>query len=141
MWPYAELLLTTFLTALAASSTGLFISALFKNADKVTIFVPIALLPQLLFSGLIFKLDGITKLISWIAVCRFSMEAYGTTANLNSLTLKLQEQGFQIVHEVDDFFTFTAGHFAFALGMLCVFIVVFSILAGIVLKNITKDRN
>jgi len=138
--PYFELLLTTFLTALAASATGIFVSSLFKNADRAMTVAPILLMPQLLFSGLIFTLEGTSELISWIAACRFSMEAYGTTANLNDLPTRLQQEGFPIEREVEDFFTFTGEHFAFALGMLCLFVLVFSILAGIVLRGIKKEQ-
>jgi len=138
--PFAELLLVTFLTALSASAMGIFVSSLFKNADRAMTVAPILLMPQLLFSGLIFKLEGASEIISWIATCRFSMEGYGTTANLNSLEMRLQQQGIQIEHEVEDFFEFTASHFGFAIVMLLVFVVVFSVLAGMVLKNIKKDR-
>lgn len=139
--PYLELLLTTFLTMLAATATGLFVSSLFKNADRAMTVAPILLMPQLLFSGLIFTLEGPSELISWIAACRFSMEGYGTTANLNDLPTNLQQQGFAIEREAENFYSFTPEHFAFALGMLCVFVVVFSIAAIIVLRNIKKERS
>ena len=138
--PFLELLLTTFMTALAASATGIFVSSLFKNADRAMTVAPILLMPQLLFSGLIFTLEGTSEIISWIAACRFSMEAYGTTANLNDLPTNLQQQGFMIEREAEDFFTFTPEHFAFALGMLCLFVLVFSVLAGIVLRGIKKEQ-
>jgi ABC-type multidrug transport system ATPase subunit/pSer/pThr/pTyr-binding forkhead associated (FHA) protein len=136
---YPELLLTTFLTALAASSMGLFVSSLFKNADRAMTAAPLLLMPQLLFSGMIFVLDGPSKMISWLAVCRFSMEAYGTTANLNSLSTGLQLQGFmQFGHSAEDFYTFSTAHFAFALGLLCAFVVAFLAVAGLVLRGIKK---
>jgi len=134
--PYSELLLVTFLTALAASATGIFVSSLFKNADRAMTVAPILLMPQLLFSGLIFDLEGATELISWIAACRFSMEGYGTTANLNSLPRIIQQEGFPINRVPEEFYEYTASHFWFALGMLFVFIVVFSVAAGVVLRNI-----
>ena len=138
---YTELALTTFLTAFAASSMGIFVSSLFKNADRAMTVAPILLMPQLLFSGLIFTLEGASKAISWVTVCRFSMEAYGTTVNLNSLTMKLQQQGFQIEHKPDDFFTFSQIHFASSLAIMCVFILVFSLAAWFVLRNIKNDLN
>ena len=101
---------------------------------------PLMLMPQLLFSGLIFDLSGVTKAISWLAVCRFSMEGYGTTTNLNDLELRLQQQGFQIEHIADDFFTFSRRHFAFAILMLAVFVIIFSIVAGIILRSIKKEQ-
>ncbi|MCD8337750.1 MAG: hypothetical protein LUD18_10885 [Lachnospiraceae bacterium] len=70
------------------------------------------LMPQILFSGLIFKLDGATKLISRFAICRWSMEGYGTTSNLNELQLQLQQQGVMITHEVEAFYDFTLAMYA-----------------------------
>ena len=137
--PFVELLGITFLTSLSASAMGIFVSSLFKNADRAMTVAPILLMPQLLFSGLIFKLEGASKTISWIATCRFSMEGYGTTANLNSLPTKLQQQGIMIEHEVESYFEFTKAHFCFAVMMLVLFIVIFALLAKIVLINIKKD--
>jgi hypothetical protein len=86
--------------------------------------------------GLIFKLEGPSKVISWLAACRFSMEGYGTTVNLNSLPTKFQQQGFLIEHAAEDSFVFTTAHFTHAAGMLCLFTIAFSIVAGIVLRNV-----
>lgn len=149
-----EIFLAVFLTAFAATAMGLFVSALFKNADRAMTVAPLLLMPQLLFSGLLFKLSGATEAISWLVACRFSMEGLGTTANLNSLESKM-EQLFkdedmydQIVYmdkdffdHAEDFFEYDGGHFLFALLMLVVFVVVFSALAGVVLRNIKKDRS
>ena len=136
---YIELLIVTFLTALAASAIGIFVSSMFKNADRAMTVAPILLLPQLLFSGLIFTLEGATELISWIATCRFSMEGYGTTANLNALPTRMQQEGFPIDRVSESFYEFTASHFSFALGMLLLFVVVFSVAAGFVLRNIKRS--
>lgn len=141
MHPFVELLATTFLTAIASTAMGLFVSALFTNADRAMTVAPILLMPQILFSGLIFKLDGATELISWLAVCRWSMEGYGTTANLNQLQLKLQQQGVVIPHETESFFDFTTAHMLKAWGILLVFVVIFLILARIVLTTIGKEKS
>ncbi|MCL2828257.1 MAG: ATP-binding cassette domain-containing protein [Oscillospiraceae bacterium] len=138
---YLELLLTTFLTALGASAMGLFVSSLFKNADRAMTVAPLLLMPQLLFSGMIFQLEGASELISWFTVCRFTMQAYGTTADLNSLPTRLEQQGIPIEREAESFFTFSWTNFTFSLLMLCVFVVVFSILAGYVLRSIKRERN
>lgn len=140
MEAFLELWLVTFFTAFSASATGIFVSAMFKNADRAMTVAPILLMPQLLFSGLIFKLEGATKVISWIAACRFSMEGYGTTANLNSLDLKLQQQGMPLQHVAEDFFDYTGAHFWFAVLMLAAFVVVFSLLAALILRNIKKNH-
>lgn len=137
--PFIEIFFITFLTAMAASAIGILVSSLFKNADRAMTVAPILLMPQLLFSGLIFELEGASKLISWIATCRFSMEGYGTTANLNELELKLQQKGLQLVHEAEDYFEYTSGHFGFATAVLVVNVIIFTILAIMVLSSIKKE--
>jgi ABC-type transport system involved in multi-copper enzyme maturation permease subunit len=139
--PFVEILVTTFLTALAATAMGLFVSAFFTNADRAMTIAPILLMPQILFSGIIFKLEGSKEVITWFAVCRWSMESYGTTANLNQLQLKLQQQGVAILHESEDIFDFTKAHMLTTWGIMVAFVVLFVIVARIVLSTIGKDKS
>ena len=138
--PLVEILITTFLTAVASTAMGLFVSSLFTNADRAMTVAPILLMPQILFSGLIFDLEGATEFVSWLAICRWSMEGYGTTANLNELPLRLQQEGIQIPHEAEAFFQFTSMHLLISWGILVIFTIVFLILARIVLSKIGKDK-
>lgn len=101
---YLEYCMTTWGTAMAAAAMGLFVSSLFSNADRAMTVAPILLMPQILFSGVIFNLEDATEVVSYLTVCRWSMEGYGSTANLNDLKLKMQDQGFEIVHKAEDFF-------------------------------------
>lgn len=139
--PFIELLTTTFITAVASTAMGLFVSSLFTNADRAMTVAPILLMPQILFSGLIFKLSGATEIISWIAVCRWSMEGYGTTANLNDLPLKLQQEGVMIPHEAESFFDFTAEHLLTSWGILVLYTVLFLVFARIVLSKVGKEKS
>lgn len=139
--PFFELLITTFITAVSSTAMGLFVSSLFTNADRAMTVAPIMLMPQILFSGLIFKLSGATEVISWIAVCRWSMEGYGTTANLNDLPLKLQQEGIMIPHESESFFEFTSSHLMTSWGILLLYTVVFLVLARIVLSKLRKEKS
>ena len=139
--PFFELLITTFITAVASSSMGLLVSALFTNADRAMTVAPLLLMPQILFSGLIFKLSGATEIISWFAVCRWSMEGYGSIANLNELPLKLQQQGIMIPHESETFFEFTSSHLIVSWGILAVFTVISLILARVELLKIRKENS
>ena len=138
--PFLELLMTTFVTTGAATAIGLFVSALFSNADRALTIAPILLMPQILFSGLIFKLDGATGYISWVAVSRWSVEGYGTTANLNDLPLRLQQQGIAILHEAEAFFEFTPEHLLQSWAILAVYTLACLILARIALSKIGDAR-
>lgn len=137
---FLELLITTFFTAISSAAMGLFVSSLFTNADRAMTVAPILLMPQILFSGLIFKLSGATEIISWFAVCRWSMENYGTTANLNELPLRLQQEGINIPHEFESFFEYTTGHMLMSWGILLGFAVAFLVMSRIVLGKIGKEQ-
>ncbi|HJZ45683.1 MAG TPA: FHA domain-containing protein [Roseiflexaceae bacterium] len=85
---WIELFVTTFLTSLAGLAMGLAISSSSSTPDRAISVVPLALIPQILFAGVIFSLgDGFTiqRLLSWFTVSRWAMDAYGTTVNLNEL--------------------------------------------------------
>jgi ABC-type transport system involved in multi-copper enzyme maturation permease subunit len=138
--PYIELLITVFLTSLSAASMGVLVSSLSKNADRAMTTAPLLLMPQILFSGLIFTLSGAAETLSWVTVCRWSMEGFRTTANLNDLLLKLQEQGLNIIHESEKFYDFTSNHLLSSWGILIVFVIIFSAASGFVLKKIKKNQ-
>ncbi|MDR1616763.1 MAG: FHA domain-containing protein [Syntrophomonadaceae bacterium] len=136
--PYAELLLNTFLTALAASATGIFVSTLFSNADRAMTVAPLLLLPQLLFSGLIFDLSGVSSVLSWAAVCRWSMSGYGTSANLNNLP-QVSKEGVTLPREAEAFFDFAKGRLMTTWGILILFVIIFSAASYLVLQSIKRD--
>lgn len=127
-----ELFITTFLTALSSAAMGLAVSSLFNNPDRVMAVVPVLLLPQVLFSGLIFKLKGASKVISWFVISRWSMEALGSTANLNSLPGR--------VGEIESFYEYSVMHMLGAWGMLILFTLVFSAAARLLLRGAGKEK-
>ena len=135
---FIEMFLTTFFTSLAASAMGLLVSSLFTNADRVMSVAPVLLMPQILFSGLIFELDGLTEGVSLFTLCRWSMEGYGTSANLNEIPM-FSPGGYHVVRETEDFFEFTAGHLVQSWLILLLFTAAFIISARIVLTGIRRD--
>ena len=130
MGPFIEMWLTAFLTAISASAMGLFVSALFTNADRAMTVAPILLMPQILFSGLLFKLEGATEAISWFALCRWSMECFGTTANLNDLPHPNAND--------ERFFTYEAAHFWGVCAILVGFTIGFLLLARLALRRLNN---
>jgi hypothetical protein len=81
----AETFITLLLTALTGMALGLVISAASDSGDRAISIVPLALIPQILFAGLIFKIEGLATPLSWLTISHWSMEALGISANLNSL--------------------------------------------------------
>ena len=148
MAPYLEFLITVYLTSWASSIMGIFVSALVKNADRAMSLAPLLLMPQLLFAGVIFDLKNVTEVLSWFAVCRWSMEAMGSCARLNDLEHRLiQEMDNEALKQemlkqfsAKDMFNAETGHVLMCWGILLAFVVVFSIAAGLVLSRIKNER-
>ena len=69
------------------------------------------------------------------------MEGYGTTANLNELPLRLQQEGVQIIHESESFFDFTPLHLFSSWTILILYTVAFLFLARAVLSKIGKEKS
>lgn len=84
--------MTTFLTLLASVSLGLMVSAFVRNSTQANSTLPLILIPQIIFSGILFKLEGSGRFLSWLMLSRWSIGAYGSVVNVNAMvpeTLKL----------------------------------------------------
>lgn len=81
---FVEVYITLFLTAMAGLMMGLTVSALAPNNDRATSFIPIILIPQVIFSGIIFSLDSpLMQFLGSFFAARWSMAAMGSTVGLH----------------------------------------------------------
>ncbi len=97
--PVLELTISTYLTVISAMSVGLLVSALFHSPDKALAMAPILIMPQILFSGIAFELNGVTEKISYAINCRWAIEALGTSAGLNDLDLAIYGEEITVPEE------------------------------------------
>jgi len=79
--------ITTCLTTLCAACLGLTVSSLSPNPDRAMAIAPLILLPQIIFSGVVFTLKGYVDLVSYIIPCKLSMQNFGTLTNFNALDI------------------------------------------------------
>jgi ABC transport system ATP-binding/permease protein len=77
--------ISTFLTLVASFSLGLLVSAVVKNSNQANGALPLLLLPQIIFSGVLFKLEGVGVFISYLMLSRWAIGSYGTIININQL--------------------------------------------------------
>ena len=80
-----ELYLTIVLAGLGGIALGLCVSAVATTPDKATSLIPIVLVPQVLFSGIMFGLHGIPKLLSFAVSSRAAVDAMSATIDINAL--------------------------------------------------------
>jgi ABC transport system ATP-binding/permease protein len=77
--------ITSFLTLLASYCLGLLVSSAVKSIAQANSALPLLLIPQIIFSGVLFKSEGTANYISWFMLSRWSIGAYGSLVNINAL--------------------------------------------------------
>lgn len=83
-WPVG-LLITTILTLISCMGLGLLVSAVVKNSSQANSALPLILLPQIIFSGVLFKMEGLSQILSGFMLSRWSIGAYASLVNVNAL--------------------------------------------------------
>jgi hypothetical protein len=143
--PFLEIYITVVLTALAGMMTGLAVSALVSNSDRAMSFVPLVLLPQVLFSGAIFPLtSSALQYPGMLFPARWAMVALGSSAGLHSDKINGDDliAGVPAYHGTL-FSTYTTSdatrYILLAWGALLALIVALGIITGVLLKR--KDRS
>ncbi len=84
MDPAVETYITLALTSLAGLMIGLTVSALAPNNDRATSLIPIILIPQVIFSGIIFPLNNtLMQFLGTFFAARWAMAGMGSTVGLH----------------------------------------------------------
>ncbi len=145
---FFEMLTTLFLVALSSSALGLVVSSIVRNTDRAMVFAPIILIPQLLFSGILFELKGATEVLSWICVSRWGMQAFSNSADLNgvlwnSLSLKyssedMLQQAFELNRNT--IYHHSVWNLLMTWGIIAFTIVIFGFISMLVLRRVKNDK-
>lgn len=138
-WVMIEYYITVFLIMYAADTMGLCISCIVKNEQLASQLSPYILIVQLLFSGVLFAMEGAASAVSGLMLSRWGMEALGSISNLNDLPLRLQAEFPMIPHEADDAFLSTTGHLLMVWLVLLLFVLVPLFLGNFALHGVKKD--
>src|SRR5439155_13373873 len=83
--PVVEIYISMALTSLAGLMLGLTISAMVPNSDRSVSIVPLVVIPQVIFSGVIFSLDN-PVFLQFLAIffpARWAMAAMGSSVGLH----------------------------------------------------------
>src|SRR6266849_261454 len=133
-----EVYITMALTALAGLMIGLTVSAIAPNNDRAVSSIPIILIPQVIFSGLLFNLNGpVLQTIGALFAARWAMAASGSSVGIHGDKLGTDDFSFQ----GRLFSTFTQAQATFHL-LLCWFaLVAMIVLLGIATAYFLKRKD
>lgn len=130
--------IATFLTLTASFSLGLLVSAIVKNSSQANSTLPLILLPQIIFSGVLFEIkDNVSKVASWLTISRWSVGAYGSLVDINGMIPK-DPNGEPLPNlplTVSDVYEATNSNINLNLGILLLHSLVYLLLTLIVQKR------
>lgn len=137
--PLIEFFVSTLLLMYAADMMGLMISCFVKKEETANVLAPYILIVQLIFSGILFEMEGAANYVSYVMISRWGMEALGSTAKLNDLQLKIQMTVPSVPHDFEARFEATDSHLLIVWGVLLAFILIFGLLGNLLLHRVSKD--
>jgi hypothetical protein len=127
---YLVMLAVLVATAWAAAGLGLLVSNFARSVDQATSFVPLLLIPQLLFAGALVPhatMRGPVKVVSDLVFARWAYAGAGGSINLDGRFA--EDPKFAAINSYGDFFTLPpAAALVILLGFLAVFVVLASVL-------------
>lgn len=136
---FSEIFVTVWLTITASMALGFILSAVVKSGDKAMACAPFVLIIQLLFSGILFELKGMGSKIAYATIIKWSVESLGSISDLNSLTMKMQEELPGIEHEFQEIFEFSKTHLISNWAILAVMAVLCGVATTVLLRGVAKD--
>jgi ABC transport system ATP-binding/permease protein len=131
--------ITTFLTLLASTSLSLMLSALVKTENEGNGILPLVMIPQIIFSGVLFTLTGWSSKVSWLMLSRWSIGAYGALADVNAMAPKpnpvLTAEVLKDIFQPSAVYEATWSNLSLNWGILLLHTLIYSIVALIVLRR------
>ena len=121
--------ITTFFTLIASTSLSLMLSALVKNENEANGILPLIMIPQIIFSGVLFDLEGVSRWLSWLMLSRWSVGAYGALADINKMVPEMAQSteggSFPQVFEPSSTYDATWENLSLNWSMLCLHTVIY----------------
>ena len=84
--PPLEMWITFFLIIFAADCMAMMISSVVTNENTAMTVMPFALIIQMIFSGTVFELEGLTDAFSRLTISRWGMNGLSAIANVNKMS-------------------------------------------------------
>ena len=108
------------------------ISSIVKTPNTAMTVMPFILIIQLVMSGMIFELSGITELISKVTIAKWGLNAICVTANINAM----DDYAPTLVAEYE----YSVSHIAQLWLTLILFTMIYGVISVISLKFVDKDK-
>lgn len=136
---YISLLLLMY----AADAMGLMCSCMVRKAETASVLLPYILIVQLIFSGILFTMEGAAEKFSYLMLSHWGMEALGSISNLNGLSLRIQleypELAQAITHTAEDMYQYSSEHLIKVWIILAAFAAAFVVIGNLSLHRVSAE--
>ncbi len=144
---WMEYFITMFLLAFAADTMALVISAIVKNSSTANTFIPIILIVQIVFSGVLFDLGKQMDAFASLMISKWGIAGLAISSRLNDSRVKflLDSPDFELnlgtsMSAVKGLYMSTPKNLLIVWAILFAFIIVCSVLCTLLLTRVKKDR-
>ena len=144
---WIDVYITVFLVTFAADTTALVVSSIVKSSSTANTFIPIILIVQIVFCGVLFDLGDTMNNVAGIMISKWGIGALSAIYRLNecqvSLILENPELSLQMGEQmtsIDDLYVATASNLASIWLILIAFIVVTAVASRFILTRVKKDK-
>ena len=100
---------------MAGIALGLCVSAIATTPDKATSLIPLVLVPQVVFAGIMFSLHGVTQLIAWGVSAHAAVDAMSDVVDMNELSAPMMMPADQLMSLASAYSTLAAQTLVFSL--------------------------
>lgn len=139
--------ITVFLVTFAADVTALFISSIVKSSVMANTFIPIILIVQIIYSGVLFEMGKAGSVFASLMISKWGVAALSAISHLNEsrpeLLINNPEYEKSLGEDLLKFHTINQSSFENIMkiwGILILFVVVFAVGMRVALINIKKDK-
>lgn len=129
---FAELAVTFFLMIYSSDALGMMVSSIVKTPNTAMTVMPFILIIQLVMSGMIFELSGITETISKLTIAKWGLDAICITANVNAMDNYLAP----LFSEYE----YSVSHMSQLWLTLIIFTVIYGIISVVSLRFVDRDK-
>ncbi len=114
-----ELYAVIVLAGMAGIALGLCVSAVAATPDKATSLIPLVLVPQVVFAGIMFPLSGVTSLIAWAVSAHAGVDAMSDVVDMNDLAAPMMMPTDHLMTLATAYATLAAQTLVFSLVAWC----------------------
>lgn len=144
---HVDFYITVFLVTFAADVTALFISSIVKSSVMANTFIPIILIVQIIYSGVLFELGKMGDMFASLMISKWGVASLSAISHLNESRPELlinnpeyeQSLGEELLM-IESINNSSFGNVIKIWGILVLFIVVFTVASRISLSGIKKDK-